>query len=102
MLLNISHSSPLNRLNDPLESGLLAAVSMVPLSSATDASSPLPVLVSTVTQTGRNRQAMSHVQQGVDGEEAQAVRAEGLDPDDPAVIAAIDLVRWEPSLGVRE
>jgi hypothetical protein len=25
-------------------------------------------------------------------------RAEGLDPDDPAVIAAIDLVRWELSL----
>jgi hypothetical protein len=24
---------------------------------------------------------------------------EGLDPDDPAVIAAIDLVRWELSLG---
>ena len=31
--------------------------------------------------------------------EAEAVRAEGLDPDDPAVIAAIDLVRWELSLG---
>jgi hypothetical protein len=29
----------------------------------------------------------------------RAVRAEGLDPDDPAVIAAIDLVRWELSLG---
>jgi hypothetical protein len=29
----------------------------------------------------------------------QALRAEGLDPDDPAVIAAIDLVRWELSLG---
>jgi hypothetical protein len=27
------------------------------------------------------------------------VRAEGLDPDDPAVIASIDLVRWELSLG---
>jgi hypothetical protein len=24
--------------------------------------------------------------------------AEGLDPDDPAVIAAIDFVRWELSL----
>jgi hypothetical protein len=24
--------------------------------------------------------------------------AEGLDPDDPAVIAALDLVRWELSL----
>ena len=28
-----------------------------------------------------------------------ATAAEGLDPDDPAVIAAIDLVRWELSLG---
>jgi hypothetical protein len=33
-------------------------------------------------------------------EDAQALRDEGLDPDDPAVIAAIDLVRWELSLGV--
>ena len=29
---------------------------------------------------------------------AQALRAEGLDPDHPAVMAAIDLVRWELSL----
>jgi hypothetical protein len=29
----------------------------------------------------------------MDDEERQAVQAEGLDPDDPAVIAAIDLVR---------
>ena len=35
----------------------------------------------------------------VDAEEAQAVLAEGLDPDDPAVIAARELVRWELSLG---
>jgi hypothetical protein len=35
----------------------------------------------------------------VDAEEAQAMRAEGLDPDDPAVVAAIDLVRGELSLG---
>jgi hypothetical protein len=34
----------------------------------------------------------------VDDDERQALRAEGLDPDDPAVIAAIDLVRWELSL----
>jgi hypothetical protein len=27
--------------------------------------------------------------------EAEAIRAEGLDPDDPAVRAALDLVRWE-------
>ena len=26
------------------------------------------------------------------------MRAEGLDPDDPAVVAALDLVRWELSL----
>jgi hypothetical protein len=37
----------------------------------------------------------------VDAEEAEAVRAEGLDPNDPAVIAAIDLVRWELSLATR-
>jgi len=35
----------------------------------------------------------------MDVEERQALRAEGLDPDDPAVIAATDLVRWELSLG---
>jgi hypothetical protein len=35
----------------------------------------------------------------MDTEEAEALRAEGLDPDDPAVIAPIDLVRWELSLG---
>jgi hypothetical protein len=29
----------------------------------------------------------------------KTLRDEGLDPDDPAVIAAIDLVRWELSLG---
>ena len=34
----------------------------------------------------------------MDDEDAQALRAEGLDPDDPAVVAAIDLVRWELSL----
>jgi uncharacterized protein YegP (UPF0339 family) len=36
---------------------------------------------------------------GMDDDECQALRAEGLDPDDPAVIAALDLVRWELSLG---
>jgi hypothetical protein len=35
---------------------------------------------------------------GVDDDERQAPQAEGLDPDDPAVLAAIDLVRWELSL----
>jgi hypothetical protein len=34
----------------------------------------------------------------MDDDERQSLRAEGLDPDDPAVIAAIDLVRWELSL----
>jgi hypothetical protein len=29
---------------------------------------------------------------GVDDDDAQALRAEGLDPDDPAVVAAIDMV----------
>lgn len=31
----------------------------------------------------------------MDDEEREAIRAEGLDPDDPAVAEAIDLVRWE-------
>jgi hypothetical protein len=35
----------------------------------------------------------------MDVEERQARQAEGLNPDKPAVIAAIDLVRWELSLG---
>jgi hypothetical protein len=43
-------------------------------------------------QTGR------HAQTGVDDEDAQARRAEGFDPDDPAVMAAIDMVWWELSL----
>ncbi|MDT5273842.1 MAG: hypothetical protein QOG95_774 [Mycobacterium sp.] len=34
----------------------------------------------------------------MDDDERQACKAEGLDPDDPAVIAAIDLVRWELSV----
>jgi hypothetical protein len=34
----------------------------------------------------------------MDDEEAEAVRAEGFDPDNPAVVASIDLVRWEASL----
>lgn len=32
---------------------------------------------------------------GHDSIEAEAIRAEGLDPDDPAVRTALDLVRWE-------
>jgi hypothetical protein len=46
------------------------------------------------------RHAGCRIQDGVDDEERQALRDEGLDPDDPAVIAAIDIVRWELSLGV--
>jgi hypothetical protein len=34
----------------------------------------------------------------MDDDERQALRAEWLDPDGPAVVAAIDLVRWEVSL----
>jgi len=30
--------------------------------------------------------------------EREALRAEGLDPDNPEVLAAIDLVRWELQL----
>jgi hypothetical protein len=40
----------------------------------------------------RNRTNGRHVQGGVDDEDAQALRAEGFDPDDPAVIAVIELV----------
>lgn len=32
---------------------------------------------------------------GMDDDERQALRAEGLDPDDPAVVATIDFARWE-------
>jgi hypothetical protein len=38
------------------------------------------------------------VKDGVDDEEPEVLRAEGLDPDDPAVRAGIDLVRWELSM----
>jgi hypothetical protein len=34
----------------------------------------------------------------VDHEEREAIRAEGLDPDDPAVLRALDFVRWELEL----
>jgi hypothetical protein len=45
-----------------------------------------------------NARAEPHVQEGMDDEEAQALWAEAFDPDDPALIAAVDLVRWELSL----
>jgi hypothetical protein len=34
----------------------------------------------------------------MDEDEREAIWAEGFDPDDPAIIAAIDLVRWELEL----
>jgi hypothetical protein len=34
----------------------------------------------------------------MDETEREAVRVEGLDPDDPAVVTAIDFVRWELSM----
>jgi hypothetical protein len=30
--------------------------------------------------------------------EREALRCEGLDPDDPAVVTAIDFVRWDLSM----
>lgn len=39
-----------------------------------------------------NRCAAWRVQPGTDDIEREAIRAEGYDPDDPAVIAAIDMV----------
>jgi hypothetical protein len=36
----------------------------------------------------------------MDDIERAAIRAEGLDPDDPAVVTAIDLVRWQLSMHV--
>jgi hypothetical protein len=41
-----------------------------------------------------NRSDRRNIQHSVDDDEAQALPVEGLDPDDPAVVAAIDLVRW--------
>lgn len=35
---------------------------------------------------------------GNDSVEAEAIPAEGLDPDDAAVVTTIDLVRWELEL----
>jgi hypothetical protein len=55
-------------------------------------------LLGDYARTG-NRNDRPRVQQVVDDHKRQALRDEGLDPDDPAVIAAIDRVRWELSLG---
>jgi hypothetical protein len=45
-----------------------------------------------------NRAGLCRVQPGVDEIEREAIRAEGLDPDDPVVVTAIDFARWELSL----
>lgn len=45
-----------------------------------------------------NRDSGPNVEVGMDDDERRALRTEGLDPDDPAVAAAIDMVRWELSL----
>src|ERR1700759_1808961 len=42
-------------------------------------------------------EAQAHVQDGMHYEEAQALPAEGFDPDDPADIAAVDLVQVTPT-----
>jgi hypothetical protein len=34
----------------------------------------------------------------MDDEDREALRAEGLEPDDPAVVMALNVVRWELSL----
>ncbi|NKS55952.1 hypothetical protein GS500_26030 [Rhodococcus hoagii] len=47
---------------------------------------------------GWNRSASVDVEQGMDPIEAAAIRAEGYDPDDPAVREALDFVRWELQL----
>jgi hypothetical protein len=73
--------------------------SMVPRSSATDASSPLPVLFRrSPRQAGTVRRRLTSKMVWT-LKKPKLLRDEGLDPDDPAVIAAIDLVRWELSLG---
>lgn len=46
----------------------------------------------------RNWRSGADALRGPDSVEAEAIRAEGLDPDDPSVEAAIDLVRWELEL----
>jgi hypothetical protein len=43
-------------------------------------------------------EAPEGVETCMDDDERKAIRAEGLDPDDPAVRSALDLVRWELEL----
>ena len=38
----------------------------------------------------------------MDDDEREAIRADGLDPDDPTARTALDLVRWELELLVSE
>jgi hypothetical protein len=45
----------------------------------------------------RNQNSILSVQAGMDDIEREAIRAEGYDPDDPAVDAALDRVRAERS-----
>jgi hypothetical protein len=45
-----------------------------------------------------SRDGWRGVESGMDDEQREAVRAEGFDPDDPAVVPAINMVRWELSL----
>jgi hypothetical protein len=42
--------------------------------------------------TAWNRLMVARVEADMDDDEREAIRAEGLDPDDPAIRAALDLV----------
>ena len=42
-----------------------------------------------------NQRVVFRVQAGMDEIERAAIRDEGYDPDDPGVVAALDIVRWE-------
>ncbi len=53
-------------------------------------------------RSGRNRSWPTCVQTGMEEVEREAIRAEGLGPDDPAVVTAIDLVRLELSMLCRQ
>ena len=46
----------------------------------------------------RNRGHPNNVPPRMDSDEREAIRAEGHYPDDAAVVAALDLVRWELEL----
>jgi hypothetical protein len=51
-----------------------------------------------IPREARNQLVVYGVQAGMDEIERAAIRDEGFDPDDPAVVAAIDLVGWELSM----